>query len=90
MSYKDEARKYQLLNTAFELNLSKPTYEQIANLVFFDNDCTDAQRENNYTFLTNIDEAINRYVQNSEIDYKKTIRLMVALIAGVIMTVNAV
>ncbi|MGP9689518.1 hypothetical protein ACT3TH_10190 [Psychrobacter sp. AOP22-C1-C5] len=71
MSYKDEARKYQLLNTAFELNLSKPTYEQIANLVFFDNDCTDAQRENNYTFLTNIDEAINRYVQNSEIDYKK-------------------
>ncbi|MDE4455604.1 hypothetical protein [Psychrobacter sp. DAB_AL62B] len=71
MSYKDEARKYQLLNTTFERNLSKPTYEQIENLVFFDKDCNDIQRKNNYTFLANLEEAINSYVQESEIDYQK-------------------
>ena len=71
MSYKDEVRKYKLLNTAFEHNLSKPTHEQIENLVFFNNDCTDIQRQNNYIFLANIEEAINDYVQKSEIDYQK-------------------
>lgn len=71
VSYKDEARKYELLNTAFERNLSKPTNEQIENLVFFSQSCTDIQRENNYAFLTKIEEEINSYVRKSEIDYKK-------------------
>ncbi|HCR88242.1 MULTISPECIES: hypothetical protein [Psychrobacter] len=72
MSYgKDEAHKHQLLNTAFELMLSQPTNEQVARLVFFDNDCTDVQSKNNYSFLAGIEAGIDNHIHELEIDYQK-------------------
>lgn len=71
VSYKKGARQYKLLDTAFELHLSKPTNSQIARLMLFHEDCTDAQRENNYSFLARVEELIYNYIYKCELDFQE-------------------
>ena len=72
MAYeKDESHQHRLLNTAFELNLSMPTNDLIANAIFYDKDCNEIQSKNNLSFLSLIESYIDRLVRQSELDYKK-------------------
>ena len=67
----NEARQYKLLNTAFEINLSTPCNDFIANAILHDVDCSEIQSKNNLTFLEYIESYVNSYVRQSELDYKK-------------------
>lgn len=72
MSYKqNEARQHKLLNTAFELNLSMPSNDLIANAIFYDKDCSESQSKNNLSFLSQIESYIDHLVRQTELDYKK-------------------
>ena len=72
MSYKDEARKYKLLNTAFESNLSMPTIDMIARQIFLQKPCSEIQSQNNLRFLNKVEFAICDYVYHAytQLDYK--------------------
>ena len=67
----NEARQYKLLNTAFEINLSTPCNDFIANAILHDIDCSEIQSKNNLSFLEHIESYVNSYVRQSELDYKK-------------------
>lgn len=66
-----EARQYKLLNTAFEINLSMPSNDLIANAILHNINCNENQSKNNLSFIEHIELYIGRYVQQSELDYKK-------------------
>lgn len=68
---KDEARKHKLMYKYFEINLSKPTDNQIAKTILSDEECDKVQSENNLSFLSRVRGAIFTFLQRNELDYKK-------------------
>ena len=69
-SKKDKARNHELMYKYFELNLSKPMDSQIAKTILLDNECSEIQSENNFSFINNIKSVVGKFLKENELNYK--------------------